>query len=161
LVHKISIQKSKEIEWGFDLTDVSNDKEFFDLLDKYGFKLIEYQKPEDRIKSEKGEFASEDPTWTWEKYLGKGRFKKYHLLFKNPEGIKIRIEHTGGKGEDKGALGYIGIKSPAKAKPTLINFLKDFRGSSPIETLDWTGKKGISRYVKKESPYESGFIRVD
>ncbi len=154
LVHKIKRRKSKEIEWGFDLTEVSSEKELLDLLKKYGFKKVESQKPEEYIMTEIGKISAR-----WKDFYG-NRFREHNVLFVNPQGIKIRLEHFGGRGEDKGYVGHIGIKAPRKSLAVLKRFLREFRGSKPIKELDWQGRKGVVRYVKEETPYESGFIWV-
>ena len=42
----------------------------------------------------------------------------------------------------------------------LERFLERFRGKKTIKITDWTGRNGIARYVKQETPFEGGFIGV-
>lgn len=153
MVHKNKRKgNEKTIEWGFDLTDAKSDKAFRDLLKKYGFIEVSKHKPTDIA----GTDGLGNP-YTYE--LGNvGRFKSYHNTFVNPNGIRIIVQHMGGKGHEKGFLGYIGIKAPTSARSDLMNFLKDFRGSRAIKETDWMGKRGIVTYVKEETPRKSGFI---
>lgn len=134
--------KKGYVDWGFDLTDVKSDEDFLKLLKKYGLVEVRSQPPTEWMK---------------------GRFTKGITKFANKDGFMLTVEHMGGKGSDKGALGYIGIKIPAKHYPTLSNFLKDFRGDKvmPMDVYQKSPPKGIATYVKEESPYESGFIGVD
>lgn len=155
MVHKIKKEKGKMIEWGFDLTQVSSDEAFLKLLDKYGFKEVHSKKPTDKFELAKGETMD----WTYGEHFA-GRFKTFSNTFVNPDGIRITVEHMGGKEDDKGFLGYIGIKAPKKALPILKEFLKGFRGSEAITGTDWTGRGGIARYIKQENPHENPYITV-
>ena len=157
MVHKIKKSKDNFVEWGFDLTQVSSDEDLLNLMTEFGFKKIGSRKPADKIR-----LSGEKTIDMKYNDMYGDRFTSFHDTFQSPEGIKIRIEHMGGKKNgDEGFLGYIGIKSPKKAVSKLKTFLSKFRGKEPIESLDWSGRKGIARYVKEESPNESGFIGVD
>jgi hypothetical protein len=143
--------KKDMVEWGFDLTDVKSDADFLLLLGEFGFKKVSSLKPTDKVYP--------DSPYT----AGMGfedRFTSFHDTFQNPSGIRITVEHMGGKGSENGALGYIGIKAPKSAEPELLRFLAKFRGSKPIKSLDWNGRAGIARYVKEENPYDNRYITV-
>lgn len=142
MVHKIK-KRNGFIEWGFDLTQVSSDEAFLNLLKQFGFKEIKPKKVDPFLKK-----------------MFRGRFKTFHNTFQNPDRIKITVEHMGGTNSDKGFLGYIGIKAPKKSLPKLKKFLEKFRGKKTIKITDWTGRNGIARYVKQETPFEGGFIGV-
>lgn len=157
MVHKIKKSKSNFIEWGFDLTQVNSDNDFVNLLKEFGFKEVSSMKPEDKIMLSGGKPID----MTFKNMYGE-RFTSYHNTFQSPEGIKIKVEHMGGKKNgDEGFLGYIGIKAPKSAMQKLTSFLSRFRGKEAITATDWSGRKGIARYVKEESPNESGFIGVE
>jgi hypothetical protein len=150
MVHKIK-SAMKEIEWGFDLTDVVSDDAFLKLLRKYGFREISSKTPD--------EPAYEGADFTWRKIAG-GRWKKYNVTFKNPRGIRITVEHMGGIRDDKGALGFIGIKAPKTADMELKSFLREFRGNTPVSGTDRDERVGITTYVKEENPHENPYITV-
>lgn len=142
MVHRIKkLKKDQEVEWGFDLTDVKSDKAFLELLKKFDFKEVDSKPPE--------------------KWMV-GRFTKGFTTFANPRGIRMTVEHIGGKGNDKGALGYIGMKAPKVAEGELKRFLKRFRGSKPMlmDVYQTEPPKGIATYVKEENPYENPYITV-
>jgi len=145
---------TQKVAWGFDLTEVRSDSDFLKILEKHGFKKVYSEKPSTVIYTDfEGKKQTHD-------YLFHGRFTEYKPTFQNKDGIRITVEHMGGKGSDKGFLGYIGINAPKKALPQLKKFLSDFRGKESVKGLDVMTKGGITTYVKEESPYESGFIGV-
>lgn len=137
MTHKTSAGSSKIIEWGFDLTDVKSDSAFKTLLKKYGFVQVKTAPVSEGFK---------------------GRFTQGTTTFANPAGIRMTVEHLGGKGSDAGALGYIGFTAPKNAESELMRFLKDFRGGKKVVGTDVMTKGGITRYVKQEDAYESGYI---
>jgi len=144
----------KRIEWGFDLTDAKSDGAFIKLLDKFGFKKV-YSESPDTVVSRLG-----GKPFTHGMMFG-DRFTEYEPTFENPSGIRITVEHMGGKGDEDGALGYIGIKAPRKAETELMTFLREFRGTNIIEGTDYQGDgTGIVKYVKEENPYENPYITV-
>lgn len=151
MVHKIKSSSGKQVEWGFDLTEVESDEVFMALLSDFGFKYVSSQKPTDK--------PYPDSPSTNEMGM-KGRFTSFHDTFANPSGIRITVEHMGGRGGDKGFLGYIGVKAPASADAELQKFLVKFRGKRRISSLDWSGKRGIARYVKEENAYDNPYITV-
>jgi len=157
MVHKFHKKSTEDkIAWGFDLTQVKSDEDFLKLLKKYGFKKVSSKKPSDIY------YVShyDKKKYTYEHYYKK-RFKEFRPTFVNKDGIRITVEHLGGKGEDKGHLGYIGINAPSRALPILRKFLKDFRGREVIKDFDVENAGGITTYVKEESPFESEFIGVE
>jgi hypothetical protein len=151
MVHKIKTNEKGQVEWGFDLTEVESDEAFLSLLKEFGFSKVHSEKPSDKHYP--------DSVYSNDGGM-KGRFTSFYDTFENPAGIRIRVEHMGGKGGDKGFLGYIGIEAPKSANAQLQNFLKRFRGAKQIKSLDWNGRKGIARYVKEEDAYESNYIGV-
>jgi hypothetical protein len=150
-----SKSRLKKIEWGFDLTDAKSDRAFLDLMDKFKFKKMSWHNPTDIYPS----VITGGTPITY----GSGfddRFKEFVVTFVNPSGIRMTVEHLGGKDDEDGALGYIGIKAPASARGELHKFLAAFRGDKPIKEWDWNGNAGIVKYVKQEEPNVSGFISV-
>lgn len=148
MTHKASVKKTNEIEWGFDLTDTKSDHDFLLLLGKYGFKKVKSFKPTDDV------YRTGHPI-NW----GFGdRFAEFHVTFANPAGIRITVEHMGGKGDENGALGYIGIRAPKSADGQLQKFLKEFRGKKKVMGTDVMTKGGITTYVKQEDAYVSNYI---
>ena len=150
--HKFHKKSTEDkIAWGFDLTQVKSDEDFLKVLKKYGFKKVSAKKTTDVYYE----------NVTYGQKFGYERFKEYLPTFANKDGIRITVECMGGKGEDKGFLGYIGINAPSRALPKLREFLKDFRGRKVVKGLDVENAGGITTYVKEESPFESGFIGVE
>jgi len=147
-------ERLKKIQWGFDLTDAVSDKSFLKLLDKFRFKKV-YSESPDTVTSK----DFEGKPYTHRTSFG-DRFTEYYSTFENPSGIKITVEHMGGKGDEDGFLGYIGIKAPEIAETELMTFLREFRGTGAIEGTDFSGKRGIIKYVKEENPYENPYITV-
>ena len=155
MVHKVK-PKGNVVEWGLDLTQVKSDDAFLKLLGKFGFKKVYSEKPSDVA------YTDQEGKSVTREYFDKGRWNEYMVTFENPSKIRITVEHMGGKGGDKGFLGYIGMKAPKSAEAELKRFLVGFRGSKPMpmDVYQKFKPKGIATYVKEENPYENPYITV-